>query len=162
MALYHADGITPEAILTDVFAGKAPEEEMVITRKDIDDAAMKMTSTGAGEPQLAVVGCPHYSSEEVIRLARMIEGKKVADGKAFWVFTTAETESLMERMGLKAVLEEAGVRIMAQTCLVISPLVGGYENLITDSGKFASYLPSEHSIRIRYASAEECVKAVTR
>ena len=61
---------------------------MVITRKDIDDAAEKMTSTGAGEPQLAVVGCPHYSSEEVIRLARMIEGKKVADGKAFWVFTT--------------------------------------------------------------------------
>lgn len=162
VALYHADGITPEAILTDVFAGKAPEEEMVITRKDIDDAAEKMTSTGAGEPQLAVVGCPHYSSEEVIRLARMIEGKKVADGKAFWVFTTAETESLMERMGLKAVLEEAGVRIMAQTCLVISPLVGGYENLITDSGKFASYLPSEHSIRIRYASVEECVKAVTR
>lgn len=162
VALYHADGITPEAILTDVFAGKAPEEEMVITRKDIDDAAEKMTSTGAGEPKLAVVGCPHYSSEEVIRLARMIEGKKVADGKAFWVFTTAETESLMERMGLKAVLEEAGVRIMAQTCLVISPLVGGYENLITDSGKFASYLPSEHSIRIRYASAEECVKAVTR
>lgn len=162
VALYHADGITPEAILTDVFAGKAPEEEMVITRKDIDDAAEKMTSTGAGEPQLAVVGCPHYSSEEVIRLARMIEGKKVADGKAFWVFTTAETESLMERMGIKAVLEEAGVRIMAQTCLVISPLVGGYENLITDSGKFASYLPSEHSIKIRYASAEECVKAVTR
>lgn len=162
VALYHADGITPEAILTDVFAGKAPEEEMVITRKDIDDAAEKMTSTGAGEPQLAVVGCPHYSSEEVIRLARMIEGKKVADGKAFWVFTTAEIESLMERMGMKAVLEEAGVRIMAQTCLVISPLVGGYENLITDSGKFASYLPSEHSIRIRYASAEECVKAVTR
>ena len=162
VALYHADGITPEAILTDVFAGKAPEEEMVITRKDIDDAAEKMTSTGAGEPQLAVVGCPHYSSEEVIRLARMIEGKKVADGKAFWVFTTAETESLMERMGLKAVLEEAGVRIMAQTCLVISPLVGGYENLITDSGKFASYLPSEHSRKIRYASVEECVKAVTR
>lgn len=162
VALYHADGITPEAILTDVFAGKAPEEEMVITRKDIDDAAEKMTSTGAGEPQLAVVGCPHYSSEEVIRLARMIEGEKVADGKAFWVFTTAETESLMERMGMKAVLEEAGVRIMAQTCLVISPLVGGYENLINDSGKFASYLPSEHSIKIRYASAEECVKAVTR
>ena len=162
VALYYADGITPEAILTDVFAGKAPEEEMVITRKDIDDAAEKMTSTGAGEPQLAVVGCPHYSSEEVIRLARMIEGKKVADGKAFWVFTTAETESLMERMGMKAVLEEAGVRIMAQTCLVISPLVGGSENLITDSGKFASYLPSEHSIKIRYASAEECVKAVTR
>lgn len=161
VALYHADGITPEAILTDVFYGKPPEEEMVITRKDIDDEAEKLTSQGAGEPQLAVVGCPHYSSEEVIRLAEIIKGRKVTDGKAFWVFTTAETESLMERMGLVAKLEEAGVKIMAQTCLVISPLVGGYEELITDSGKFASYLPSEHGIKIRYASMEECVKAVT-
>ncbi len=106
VALYHADGITPEAILTDVFYGKPPEEEMVITRKDIDDEAEKLTSQGAGEPQLAVVGCPHYSSEEVIRLAEIIKGRKVTDGKAFWVFTTAETESLMERMGLVAKLKK--------------------------------------------------------
>lgn len=162
VALYHADGVTPEAILTDVFAGKRPEEEFVITRKDINDEAEKMTSQGAGEAELAVVGCPHYSSEEVIKLAELAEGKRVSDGKAFWVFTTAETESLMERMGIKAKLEEAGIRIMAQTCLVISPLVGGYKNLITDSGKFASYLPSEHNIKIRYARTKECVEAVMK
>lgn len=73
----------------------------------------------------------------------------------------AETESLAERMGIKQKLEDAGVRIMAQTCLVISPLVGGYKKLITDSGKFASYLPSEHNIDIRYAETEKCVEAVT-
>ncbi|MFR8478355.1 MAG: aconitase X catalytic domain-containing protein [Anaerovoracaceae bacterium] len=161
VALYHADGITPEALFTDVFDGKAPEEEFVITRKDLDDEAERMSAPGEWQPQLAVVGCPHYSSEEVIRLAEMLGDRKVSEGKAFWVFTTAETESLAERMGIKQKLEDAGVRIMAQTCLVISPLVGGYKKLITDSGKFASYLPSEHNIDIRYAETEKCVEAVT-
>ena len=161
VALYHADGITPEALFTDVFDGKAPEKEFVITRKDLDDEAERMSAPGEWQPQLAVVGCPHYSSEEVIRLAEMLGDRKVSEGKAFWVFTTAETESLAERMGIKQKLEDAGVRIMAQTCLVISPLVGGYKKLITDSGKFASYLPSEHNIDIRYAETEKCVEAVT-
>ena len=161
VALYHADGITPEALFTDVFDGKAPEEEFVITRKDLDDEAERMSAPGEWQPQLAVVGCPHYSSEEVIRLAEIFGDRKVSEGKAFWVFTTAETESLAERMGIKQKLEDAGVRIMAQTCLVIRPLVGGYKKLITDSGKFASYLPSEHNIDIRYAETEKCVEAVT-
>ena len=161
VALYHADGITPEALFTDVFDGTAPEEEFVITRKDLDDEAERMSAPGEWQPQLAVVGCPHYSSEEVIRLAEILGDRKVSEGKAFWVFTTAETESLAERMGIKQKLEDAGVRIMAQTCLVISPLVGGYKKLITDSGKFASYLPSEHNIDIRYAETEKCVEAVT-
>lgn len=161
VALYHADGITPEALFTDVFDGKAPEEEFVITRKDLDDEAERMSAPGEWQPQLAVVGCPHYSSEEVIRLAEILGDRKVSEGKAFWVFTTAETESLAERMGIKQKLEDAGVRIMAQTCLVISPLVGGYKKLITDSGKFASYLPSEHNIDIRYAETGKCVEAVT-
>ena len=160
VGLYHVDGVTPEAILTDVFAGRQPEEEFVITRRDLDEEAEKMSSEGVGEAELAVVGCPHYSSEEVIKLAEMIGDRKLAPGKAFWVFTTAETENLAERMGIKEKLETAGVRIMAQTCLVISPLVGGYKNLITDSGKFASYLPSEHNIKIRYAGMEACIEAV--
>ena len=160
VALYHIDGVTPEAVLSDVFAGQRPEKEILITRNDLDDTAAKMTSEGAGDPELAVVGCPHYSSEETIRLAEIIGDKKVKPGKAFWVFTTLETQNLMERMGVQEKLEQAGIRIMAQTCLVISPLVGNYKNLITDSGKFASYLPSEHHIKIRYAETEECAEAV--
>ena len=76
VALYHADGITPEALFTDVFDGNAPEEEFVITRKDLDDEAERMSAPGEWQPQLAVVGCPHYSSEEVIRLAEILGRQK--------------------------------------------------------------------------------------
>ena len=81
VALYHADGITPEALFTDVFDGKAPEEEFVITRKDLDDEAERMSAPGEWQPQLAVVGCPHYSSEEVIRLAEILGDRKVSEGR---------------------------------------------------------------------------------
>ncbi len=162
VALYHIDGVTPEALLQDPFGGRAPEEEFSVTRELLDEEAQRLTTEGVGDIQLAVVGCPHYSSEEAIRLSKIIEGRKVAEDKAFWIFTTLETDSLLERMGIKAKLTQAGIRIMAQTCLVISPLVGGYQNLITDSGKFASYLPSEHGIKIKYASTEACAEAVMK
>ena len=161
VALYHVQNVTPETIGRDVFEGQKPQEEFLVTRADLDREQERMTTKNAGEPDLAVVGCPHYSIEEVIHLAKAVKGKKVAPGKAFWVFTTLETQNIAERMGLKTVLEDAGVRFMAQTCLVISPLVGQYKQLITDSGKFASYLPSEHGIQLTYAPVEECIKAVT-
>ena len=77
-------------------------------------------------------------------------------------FMPAILKGIMEKMEEGQMLRSAGVRLMAQTCLVISPLPGSYKNLITDSGKFASYLPSEHGIRIKYAAMEECVEAVTK
>ena len=161
VALYHAVGVTPEAQSGDPFGGYAPECEMRITRADIDCAAAGLTTVGAGEPDLAVVGCPHCSPAEILKIADLMQGRRVSAGKGFWVFTTLENEQLMRRMGRAKALHDAGVRIMAQTCLVISPLVGGYRTLVTDSGKFASYLPSEHDVALRYEPIESCVAAVT-
>ena len=92
-----------------------------------------------------------------------MKGRKVKEGKDIWIFTTAEADGMLRRSGVVQELEKAGVTMMVQTCLVISPLVGNgkYKTLITDSGKNASYLPSEHKIELIYASVEDCIKAVT-
>ncbi|MGL5513738.1 MAG: hypothetical protein ACRDBM_10955 [Sporomusa sp.] len=42
----------------------------------------------------------------------------------------------------------------------MSPFPRSYKTLMTESGKFASYLPSEHHIELVYGSIEDCVKAV--
>ena len=63
--------------------------------------------------------------------------------------------------GHKAKLEDAGVRIMAQTCLVISPAGGRLQEADNRLGNLHNYLPSRHSIDIRYAETEKCVEAVT-
>ena len=160
VALYHIIGVTPEAFDKDPFAGKKPLEEITWTRKDIDVTEKALTTSKPGEAELVVVGCPHYSISELMKLAKLVTGKKIKKGKEFWVYTPFETENLAKRMGIADALKEAGVTIMASSCLVIGPLPRAYKTLMTDSGKFASYLPSEHNIELIYGSMEDCVKAV--
>ncbi|MDL2273136.1 aconitase X catalytic domain-containing protein [Oscillospiraceae bacterium OttesenSCG-928-G22] len=161
VALYHAAGVTPEAIHTDPFEGRAPKEELLVTRALLDEVEAGLQTKHPGDVDLVVVGCPHYSPMEILKVAELMEGRRLKDGCEFWIFTTFEAESLVRRMGAVSKLEAAGVRMMPGTCLVISPLVGKHETLMTDSGKFASYLPSEHHIELKYGSIERCVEAVT-
>lgn len=161
VALYHAAGVTPEALERDPFDRSKPEQEIVITRAHLEETAHALSTPEAKEPELVVTGCPHSSAAEIMEIGRLMEGRRVKEAKAFWIFTTAEAEALMRRSGVVPALERAGVTMMPQTCLVISPLVGGYKTLMTDSGKFACYLPSEHNVELVYGSIADCVLAVT-
>lgn len=163
VALWHAVGVTPEALYTDPFADREPLDEFTITRELLTETEKTLCTKNPGEIDLYVTGCPHSSTAEVTKLAQLMEGRRVKAGKDMWIFTTAETNNMLKRSGVIQKMEAAGVRMMVQTCLVISPLVGNgkYKTLITDSGKNASYLPSEHGIELVYASMEDCVAAVT-
>lgn len=160
IAMYHIIGVTPEATNKDPFAGLKPAEEVTWTYDAIKKAEHSLTTSNPGEPDIAVVGCPHYSIWELKTLSDMVKGKKVRPNKEFWVYTPFETYATAKRMGVAQVLEDAGVKVFASSCLVISPFPRDYKTIITDSGKFASYLPSEHSVELVYASNEECVNAI--
>jgi predicted aconitase len=161
VALYHIDGVTPEAITSDPFRGQKPTDELIITRRELDETAATTNTAHPSEPELVVTGCPHCSASEIKHIGTLMEGRKLRPDKAFWLFTTYEADALMRRAGVTQKLEAAGVRMMVSTCLVISPMIGNYRTLMTNSGKFASYLPSEHGVELVYASLEDCVKAVT-
>lgn len=163
VALWHAVGVTPEALHGDPFEGREPIEEFTITREMLTETEKSLCTKHPGEIDLYVTGCPHSSTQEITKLSHLMEGRRVKTGKDMWIFTTAEADNMLRRSGVIQKMEAAGVRMMVQTCLVISPLVGNgkYRTLITDSGKNASYLPSEHGIELVYASMEDCVKAVT-
>jgi len=163
VALWHAVGVTPEALYEDPFTGREPLMEFTITREILTDTEKSMCTKNPGEIDLYVTGCPHSSIAEITRLSKLVKGRRVKEGKDMWIFTTAEANNMLKRSGIIQEMENAGVRMMVQTCLVISPLVGDgkYKTLITDSGKNASYLPSEHGIELVYASMEACVNEVT-
>jgi cis-L-3-hydroxyproline dehydratase len=160
IALYHVIGVTPEASGADPFDGRPPQEEIRVTRRDLETAARGLQTAHPGAIDLVVVGCPHYSLAEVRRLANLLHGKRVAPGKALWVYTSAEVERQAEQAGLLAMLEAAGALVLAQTCAVMSPLPEQFRTLMTDSGKYASYLPSEHGVELVYGSIDACVQAV--
>jgi predicted aconitase len=160
IALYHVIGVTPEACRADPFGGQPPQEELRVTRADLETTARGLQTANPGAVELVVVGCPHYSLAEVRRLAGLLHGKTVAPGKALWVYTSGEVERQAREEGLLATLEAAGAEILAQTCAVMSPLPGSFRTLMTDSGKYASYLPSEHGVELVYGSIDACVQAV--
>jgi len=84
----------------------------------------------------------------------------VAPGKALWVYTSGEVERQAAAEGLLATLDAAGAEVLAQTCAVMSPLPKRFRTLMTDSGKYASYLPSEHGVELVYGGIDACVQAV--
>ena len=160
IALYHVIGVTPEACCRDPFGGQPPQEEFRVTRGDLETTAKELQTAHPGAVELVVVGCPHYSLAEVRRLAGLLRGKTVGPGKALWVYTSGEVERQAGEEGLLATLEAVGAEVLAQTCAVMSPLPGRFRTLMTDSGKYASYLPSEHRVELVYGSIDACVQAV--
>ena len=159
VALYHVLGVTPEACRSDAFGGQPPQETFRVARADLETTARALMTGHRDAVELVVVGCPHYSLAEVRRLAHLLGGHRVAPGKALWVYTSAEVERHAEAEGLLASLEASGAEVLAGTCAVMSPLPKPFRTLMTDSGKFASYLPSEHGVDLVYGSTEACGQA---
>jgi len=134
VALYHVDGMTPEADGMDT----AGLETIHVGREELDETYEALNT---GEQADAVItGCPHASLREVIEIARLVEGKTLT--RELWVCTSRSTKEVAERMGLDDVIERAGGHIVADTCMVVSPIEDMFATTAVNSGKAATYLPS--------------------
>ena len=134
VALWHGKGITPEARDFDV----SDLEVIEVTKKDIDETFAKLTSSQ--EPDIVVLGCPHASLREIGDLAKKLDGKALK--KPLWICTSRVMSDAATRMGFTEIIEKAGGRVVADTCMVVSPIEKmGYNSTGVNSGKAANYLP---------------------
>ena len=138
VALYHVAGVTPEASQHD------PDglETVRVDRRTLAEARARLTTkSDAGlRPDLVVFGCPHASLEEVASLARRLEGKTLKT--PVWICTARTTRDTAARMGMVEVIERAGGQVVADTCMVVSPMEDlGFGTTGVSSGKAAAYLP---------------------
>ena len=134
VALYHVEGVTPEY-------SKALPEEKGVERHTIDKKMLeseKERMSTARDVELITVGCPHSSPEELRNIAAFLKGKKRKEGVELWVYTSRIVKET-EREAVK-IIEEYG-RVVADTCMVVSPLEVRFHSVGTNSGKAASYLP---------------------
>jgi hypothetical protein len=104
------------------------------------------------------VGSPHLSAEELVRLERLIDGRRLA--VPIYACTGRHVLSTLSPDRRRA-LEGAGVVLVADTCVVVTPimpaLAGGV--LMTNSGKFAHYAPGNTGYSVLYGSLAECVES---
>ena len=157
--MYHIAGFTPEApTLEAALGGRKPAREVVITDRDLQDFAEKFSDEKAdGKVDFAMFGCPHFTLEEAMHIARQIEGKKLAI--PMYILVSSHGAQMAERMGIKKVLTDAGADLIPDTCPdqpVWHYLIG--KTGVTESPKCA-YYPRRRGIRFILRNLDACIEA---
>ena len=162
VGLFHLAGVTPEAPDVATACG-GPEalaraERITVTGPMLREACNRL-STAAGDAVDAVaIGSPHLSLDEVANLEALLAGRRVA--VPFFACTGRHVIRALEADGRRAALEAAGVTFVADTCVVVTPVLapsGGV--LMTNSGKFAHYAPGTTGYAVQYGALADCVES---
>src|SRR5690606_30579905 len=160
--LYHMPGVTAEAqSVEQALRGRAPEEELVFRKRDFDAVVEHLNSTATGDDiDFVMIGCPHANLDQVREVARLLEGRRIADGVRFWIFTPSALREAARRSGWVDTIEAAGARVMADTCPAIGQFVPpGARRFATDSAKQVHYLPQIMGTEGRFGTTAQCVEA---
>ncbi|HEC77301.1 MAG TPA: DUF521 domain-containing protein [Thermoplasmatales archaeon] len=147
VALYHAENITPDADKVSING-----LEKIEFGKDELKETYDRLNTGE-EPDIIIFGCPHASLNEIIKIAKILEGKK--SRKPFWICTSRAVKEIAERMEIDKKIGKAGGKIIADTCMVVSPIEDLFETTAVNSGKAAHYLPGFCKQKVVFKSMEE-------
>lgn len=153
VALYHVEGVTPEARTGDVVLAEA--ETIVIDSLDEGYAAL---NSPIDDVDLVSIGCPHASLAEIEEVAHWLEGGQVK--AKLWITTARETKERAQEKGLVELIEAAGGRVVADTCLVVAPIEElGLRSMATNSAKAAFYAPTHSGLAVRFGRLEQCLEA---
>lgn len=153
VALYHIEGITPEAKKKNMLSEKFEE----IETENLDEGYEALNSNFA-KIDLVAIGCPHASLSELSEIIKLLKGKKVKTN--LWVMTSRKVKEIAAKKGLIQQIENSGAKVFSDTCMVVSPIEGlGFKTVATNSGKAAFYLPSYCGMNVRFGSLEKCISA---
>ncbi len=157
VGLFHVAGVTPEAPSVEAaLDGRAPERRIAVTPEALRQARDRLSTSVAETVDAVALGSPHFSYEEFGRLEAALKGREIK--VPFYVCTGRHAVERLEAEGRLRPLEEAGVTLVTDTCVVVTPILprdGGV--LMTNSGKFAHYAPGTIGYGVVYGSLEDCV-----
>ncbi|NUS21030.1 MAG: DUF521 domain-containing protein [Mesorhizobium sp.] len=161
VGLFHIAGVTPEAPDAEtILAAPEPEAVIRVTPEMAAKARGGLSTAGAPKAIDAVaIGSPHLSYAEFDSLERLIAGRRLA--VPIYACTGRHALALLEQDGGRKRLEASGVVIVADTCVVVTPIMPDLGNgvLMTNSGKFAHYAPGNTGYGVLYASLADCVES---
>ena len=160
--MYHIVGVTPEApSIEAAFAGKKPLEVirygLAEKRRTYDNLNSKAADT---QVDYVMLGCPHYSLEQIRSAAAMLEGRRVSADCKLWIFTSRAVKAVADAQGLSKQVRDAGAVLLTDTCSSISQAVPpGTKVAALDSAKQTHYLPAIMNIQAWFGSTQDCINA---
>jgi predicted aconitase len=160
ISMFYIPGFTVEASTVEqAFQGDTPEDKITVTDHELKQVHEELQTTSK-KIDFVMLGCPHYTLKQVEEVARLLNGKKIHEGVAFWVCTSATTQTLAERIGCIDIIERAGGRVVVDTC-IDEPCWIAYEGKVgmTDSPKCAYYRRFKEA---RVGRLEDCVEVAVK
>lgn len=161
VGLFHIAGVTPEAPdLAAALGGTPPLRTIYVTAAMAADAQARLsTAEKPGRIDAVAIGSPHLSPAQFTQLAALLAGRSVA--VPFYACTGRHALAEIERRGLLEPLRASGVTIVADTCVVVTPMLPENTSgvLMTNSGKFAQYAPGNTGYSVLYGSLADCVES---
>jgi hypothetical protein len=156
LAMFHMEGITPESS-----AHPAPDETLIISQGDLDQAVNSLDySAMSEEVDFVSLGCPHLSLNEIQKVAGLLDGQRVR--KTFWLTTSRPVKRIADQMGYTATIEESGAIFAVDTCCVVAPIKGRFKTLATDSAKACYYAGAKNEFKTRFLPFDEVIAEALR
>ena len=152
VALWHAEGCTPEAGGFDV----SGLEHITIGKKERQEAYEKLNTVD--DVQLIAIGCPHLTPKEMHDIAAMLKGKEKRNKDVEIWFCTSESVRAQCPDDVKE-MERFGP-VLADTCMVVAPIEGTFQRTATNSAKAGNYLPTLCSQKVKFAELSDLLKVI--
>ena len=87
----------------------------------------------------------------------MVSGRKLST--PLWVCTSISVKAASDRMGYTKTIEDAGGKVVCDTCMVVSPIEElGYKVIGVDSAKAANYVPTMCGLDVVYDEVKNLIE----
>ncbi|MFX0196677.1 MAG: aconitase X [Candidatus Hodarchaeota archaeon] len=164
IGLFHMCGITPEARnLKEALGAQKPEETLVPGKEELNIISDSLSTQDGMDPEIVVLGCPHYSVEELKEIASFLKNKRVITDKRLWIFTNRCVKHLVKPLGLIEQIEVSGAKVICDTCFLHMPtLAWELSSITTDSAKMAHYAPGIGDFKVSFLDKVQCIEKITK
>ena len=161
VALFHVVGVTPEAPdLAACLPAGGPEEVVDVGVEDLRTAWRQLGSGRADDLAMVCLGTPHFTPTEFAALETALAGRRVHERTPLLVSTGRRTWAGLRASGAADRLTAAGVRVVTDTCMYATPILGPVDGtILTNSAKFAWYAPGNIGADTLFAGLTACVES---
>jgi predicted aconitase len=148
VALFHVEGVTPEAPDIKTAFGGAQYREITIRQSDLDAIRTKKS----GDADLVAFGCPQMTCDEAAELLGMFSGKR--PGKRVLFCMEPAERKRFDASGHGEAAAALGIEVLECCPLAALSLRPGIGTVLTNSGKLYYYLAGTE-----YGTTGDCLRA---
>ena len=160
--MFHLVGVTPEALTQQqAFGGQRVVETLYYGEAERRHTWEQLNATGKdSQVDYVMLGCPHYTLEQIWEACSLLEGRKVHENCELWIFTPRAIKAMADQNGYTKIIEDAGARLMADSCSAMSRGMPKNTKVVAlDSAKHAHYLPAITGVQAWYGTTADCINA---